>query len=367
MVATRLAAAQVQLGHDLAIVCYRVPGSEADIARATAGVPGFERVAVHAIEGGTLERLTAGRARKVLGPLVSAADVVHLHGLWEPLLPVAAALARRAAVPYIVSPHGMLDPWSLAQRRLKKRLALALVHRRMLGSAAFLYVLNRDEARLIEPLRLGTPTRVIPNGVFLEEIDPLPEPGGFYARHAELGGKPFVLFLSRLHYKKGLDILADAFARVARDDADIHLIVAGPDDGARAEFESRVREANLADRVHLVGPLYGREKVQAMVDAACFCLPSRQEGFSVAITEAMACRLPVVISDACHFPEVADAGAGEIVPLDASATGDGLSRVLRDPQRRQRMGAAGRELVESRYTWPRVAELAIQAYASVTG
>ncbi len=177
-----------------------------------------------------------------------------------------------------------------------------------------------------------------------------------------MDGWPFGLFLSRLHHKKGLDYLADAFALVAAQFPEARLVVAGPDDGARGPFEQRVRAAGLAGRVHLVGPLYGPAKFAAMVDATCFCLPSRQEGFSVAVTEAMACGLPVVISDACHFPEVAEVGAGEVVPLEGDRVAQALRRVVGDPELRRSMGEAGRQLVRSRFTWPRVAEQCVAAY-----
>jgi len=132
-------------------------------------------------------------------------------------------------------------------------------------------------------------------------------------------------------------------------------------------FRQQVARLGLTTRVHIVGPLWGEDKLAAIVDADCFCLPSRQEGFSMAITEVMACGLPVVISEPCHFPEVREAGAGEVVPLDARAIADALERVLQDPQQRQRMGQAGRELVRSRYTWPHIAEQCVRAYRREIG
>src|SRR5205814_797387 len=132
--------------------------------------------------------------------------------------------------------------------------------------------------------------------------------------------------------------------------------------GARADFERRVAAVGLGGRVHLVGPLSGRDKWAALAGAACFCLPSRQEGFSMAILEALACRVPVVVSEACHFPEVAESGAGEVVPLDAAAVAAALGRVLADPEAAGRMGAAGRLLVEGRFTWRRAAERSLETY-----
>ena len=178
---------------------------------------------------------------------------------------------------------------------------------------------------------LRRPGFVIPNGVNLEEFEPPPDPAIFRRQLPALGDRPYILFLSRLHYKKGLDFLADAFRIVAATRADVQLVVAGPDDGAQTEFERRIAGAGLSDRVHVPGPIYGPEKLSAVAGAACFVLPSRQEGFSVAILEALACGTPAVVSEECHFPEVAEVEAGEVVPLDAVAVAAALNRVLADP------------------------------------
>jgi glycosyltransferase involved in cell wall biosynthesis len=308
-----------------------------------------------------MERLLGKGAAASLRPLIAAADVVHLHNVWEMILLRTAQIARELGKPYLILANGMLDPWSLAQKKWKKRVALALGYRRMLDECSMLHLGNDTERELIGPLHLKCPATIIPNGVNLTEIDPLPPRGRFIASRAELANRPFVLFLSRLHYKKGLDYLADGFAILAPKHPEIDLVVAGPDGGERENFQRRIAATGLSDRVHVVGPLYGPDKLAALVDCECFTLPSRQEGFSVAILEAMAAGAPVVISDACHFPEVATAGAGEVIELNAPALAAALDRVLSDPRRRG-MGQAGRHLIESQYTWDRVAQRAVGVY-----
>jgi glycosyltransferase involved in cell wall biosynthesis len=366
-VASRLAAAQAGMGHGVAIVAYRAPRADERTAVALRGVPGMERVSVRQMDPpDRWERLTAGDARR--GALVEAivhdrADIVHLHGMWETLLTTAADVARRAGVPYVVAPHGMLDPWTLAQKALKKRVALSLLgRRRMLDGAKFLHALNDDEERLLAPLGLRCPVKVIPNGIFLDEVAGIPPAGTFRAKFPQLGERPYVLFLSRLHYKKGLDLLAAAFKLVAAERPDLHLVVAGPDGGERDGFLRATAANRLSDRTHVVGPLLGADKLAAFAEAVCFCLPSRQEGFSMAILEAMACGTPVVITENCHFPEVATAGAGRVVPLDASAVARGILDVAPDPAGAKEMGRRGMELVGARYTWPAIAERALALY-----
>jgi glycosyltransferase involved in cell wall biosynthesis len=285
---------------------------------------------------------------------VRASDCVHIHGVWDLVLFRAALAAGRAGVPYIVSPHGMLDPWSLRQKRLKKRLALALGYRRMLDGAAALHMLNDDEGRLAGPLRLRCPIAVVPNGLDLREADSAATAQEFRDSVPDLGLDPYVIFLGRLHHKKGLDLLIEAFRTAASRIAGPRLVIAGPDEGVRADAERRVRRYGLADRTHFIGPLFGRMKWAALRGATCFCLPSRQEGFSVAVLEAMACRLPVVISPECHFPEVGAAGAGIVAPLDAQTIGDSLLSLFRNPEASVRMGTIARSLVENRFTWERI-------------
>jgi glycosyltransferase involved in cell wall biosynthesis len=361
----RLAAAQSAFGNDVHIVSYGGADVRQRAFQSACDVPLFSQIQWHLLDNpGRIEQLLCVEGAKALREVLQGASFVHIHGVWEPVLRSAARIARRKRIPYCIEPHGMLDTWSMKQKQLKKRVALFLGYRKMLDQADFLVTLNADEARLLEPLHLKAPNLTVPNGIFLEEFTHLPDKGYFRERLSLRDGTRIILFLSRLHTKKGLDILGTAFSLIAASHPGVDLVVAGPDGGARESFVAQIDQLNLADRVHLTGPIYGRDKLRALVDADCFCLPSRQEGFSIAITEALACGLPAVISDACHFPEVGTANAGIVVRLDPVDVARALAQVLDDPSMASTMGKNGQRLVHENYTWPRIADVLIQGYKS---
>jgi len=366
-VVARIAAAQAARGHRVSIISSLNPDARPTFEQSTAHIPGFERVHLLLSPWTTPVRRWFGvRLHPLYETVFPFTDVVHIHGVWEPMLLFAAGTARRLRIPYIVRSCGMLDPWNLQYRGWKKKIALSFSHRKMLNSAAFLHTLNQDEYRLMAPLNLRPPQLIIPNAVFLDEVDDLSGEATFAAQVPQVAKKPYILFLGRMHYKKGLDILAEAFALVAAKHPSVQLLVVGPDGGSRGDFLHRISRHNLTERVHLAGPLYGSAKFAAYRNAACFCLPSRQEGFSLSITEAMACRTPVAVTENCHFPEVASAHAGEVFPLSAEATAAALDRLLSaGKEKRDEIGMAGRKLVEENFTWDKVAELTLNAYASI--
>jgi glycosyltransferase involved in cell wall biosynthesis len=363
IVAQRLSAAEAEAGHDVRILSYDSPSSRDRINGLFQECPGGAKITQQALAPpGKVERILGIAARRAIEGVIADVQLVHVHGIWEALLKVACDVAHQRQIPYVITPHGMLDPWSLRQKRWKKRLALFMGYRRMLERAAFLHVLNEDEKRLLVPLGLRCPIEIVPNGIFAEEVRTLPSPGTFYGKYPELHEHPFIFFMARLHHKKGLDYLANAFAIAVRRLPHIRLVVAGPDFGEKLPFERLVADLGVASRVHVLPPIFGPEKFAALVDSSCFCLPSRQEGFSVAILEAMACGVPVVISDACHFPEVERAGAGRVVSLDEEKIADALVEVLANQELRRDMGRRGRELALTQYTWPEIAQRMLNAY-----
>lgn len=362
LIVSRLAAAQVLEGVTCGLLAYEPEEPRTAIPVKLGEVPGGAGIKLILVPRarGRLDYLTSRTAKRVIRDAIRGYDFVHLNGVWDPILLATATECRRAGKPYAVTTHGMLDPWCMTQGTLKKKAALALGYKRMLDQAAFLHLGNTDEQSLMKPIGLTSPGEIIPNGIFIEEFNTLPTKGEFYAKHPELHGQPFILFLSRLHYKKGLDYLADAFAIVAPKAPDLRLVVAGADDGYKATFEQMIARHNLQSRTHLTGPLYGTEKLAAFNDARLFCLPSRQEGFSIAITESLACGTPSVVTRDCHYPEVETFGAGVCTALSASSVAEGILHVLGKP--REELGQAGYKLVREHFTWPIVARTAMRAY-----
>ena len=364
VIALSLAAGQAGLGHEVTLATTLDEAGAKWLEGRRKAVPGLDRVKIQnvGISGGKAAVLLGRATSPELDKMIAAHEAVHLHSVWDPIVRVAGDSARRQGKPYFILLNGMLDPWSLSQSKWKKKLAMALGYRRLFNGAAALHLGNRDERELIAPLKLGCGSEIIPNGMFIEEVTPLPERGKFVAKHPQLAGRKFVLFLSRLHYKKGLDYLAGAFEVVARALPEVMLVVAGPEGGAEVDFKQRIASAGLNDRVILPGPIFGGAKFEALVDATCFCLPSRQEGFSMAITEALACGTPVVISENCHFPEVAEARAGAVVKLEAELVGRALIDVLDSDRLRAEQSANAARLIRERYTWPKIAEMAVAMY-----
>jgi glycosyltransferase involved in cell wall biosynthesis len=295
--------------------------------------------------------------------MVRQARVVHMHGLWQAQTRRGAAAARRYRVPYVIAAHGMADPWAMRQKAWKKRIYTALVEGKNLRHAACLHALTRPEAAAFRELAPGTPVCLVPNGVDLRPFDELPARETLESPHPELRGRFVLLFYGRLHVKKGLDLLAEALGRLAAAHPEIHLVLAGNEDGAGGPFLRRLDELGLATRVTAVGHVAGARAQAVWARADAFVLPSYSEGFSMAILEALACRLPCVFTRTCHFPEAEQAGAAVVVEPTIDGVTAGLDRLLamRSEERRA-LGEKGRALVERDYTWDRQASRLAEVY-----
>lgn len=298
---------------------------------------------------------------------VPASDLVHIHSLYLFHNLVAGHWCRRFAVPYLVRPHGTLDPFIYWRHRRRKRLMEHLFEHRNIRQAAALHFTTAAEAKLAAPFTFQTPGLVVPLGINFEEFAVLPELSKFRCRHPEIGDKHIILFFGRINFKKGLDILAQAFGAVARRRQDVHLVIAGPDnEGWGGRVRTWLGEEGVLDRTTFTGMLLGLEKLAVLRDASLFVLPSYSENFGLAVIEAMAAGLPVIISDQVNiWREVQAGGAGRVIPVDPAALAAQILDLLDKPETAGRMGQEGRLLVQERFQWNGIARSLAAAYERI--
>jgi glycosyltransferase involved in cell wall biosynthesis len=254
-------------------------------------------------------------------------DGVIAHGLWQYQTFGAWRALRGTGTPLFVMPHGMLDPWfsrAYPSKHTKKQLYWQLAESRVLRDAQAVLFTTQTESLLargtFKPYRAHH--EVIGYGLELSAEARSATAEDFLSQHPALRGKRLVLFLARLHPKKGCDLLVDAFAQVAARDAALHLVMAGPDsDGLEARLITQVRKLGLEGRVTFTGMLRGAAKWGALRASEVFVLPSHQENFGVAVAEALAMGTPALVSNQVNiWREVVDGGAGMAEPDTAAGT-----------------------------------------------
>lgn len=288
--------------------------------------------------------------RRALTEQVEAFDLVHIHSLW--LYPQFAAFqaARRAGVPYIVSPHGALDPYLRRHGRGRKFVTDLLWQTRMLERADLLHITTAEEGELIADIAPGVPRSTVPVGVWTDRLRQVGDGERFRATYLNGHRGDVVLFLGRLTYKKGIDVLVQAFGQAGASGA--LLVVAGPDDEQlKPELERLAHAAGVADRVIFPGPLYRQERADAFAAATVWALSSYTENFGVAVMEALAAGIPTIVSTEVNLaPAMDNAGAGVVAPAEPEAFGVALRELLGDGARRERLRQAGRAFADQ-YDW----------------
>jgi glycosyltransferase involved in cell wall biosynthesis len=294
---------------------------------------------------------------------IRAFDVVHIHSLWLYPQFAAAREARRVLCPYIVSPHGALDPFLRQRGRLRKGVVNLLWQDRMLKQADLIHVTSVEEAALINDIAPRVPRRIIPAGLETAAFGSLPDGSEFRRRY--LGGYegPIVLFLGRITFKKGLDILIRALALVRDRLPATLLAIVGPDDeGLQPRLETLTRDLHLSSAVTFTGALYGEDRLAALAAADVWALSSHTENFGIAVLEALAAGVPSVISPAVNIAdEVARSGAALVAALTPESFADALVRVLTDPNVRSSLQVAG-PLFADQYDWSAVAPELVRMY-----
>jgi glycosyltransferase involved in cell wall biosynthesis len=294
--------------------------------------------------------------------LAASSDLVHLHSLWHFPQYAGYRAASRARTPYIVSPHGALDPYLRRRGRVRKGLSTWLYQERLLREASLIHVTTDAEADLIADVATEVPRSIVPCGLYVQEFRELPAREVFRRRYLHGYGGPVILFLGRITYKKGVERLLRAFAHVRRQ-GECRLVVVGPDDeGLRPGLERLALELKVAQDVHFLGPLYGEERRAALATADVWALCSYTENFGIAVIEAMAAGCAVCISPGVNVSaDVTGAEAGVVAGLEPEEFGAALAQLLADDARRLRLGSAARRFAD-RYDWSAVTPRLLDMY-----
>jgi glycosyltransferase involved in cell wall biosynthesis len=353
-------------GHEVTVFTTDVHGE------GTLGVPLAAPVRMDGVEVRYFPVFSVGSLRRLyIAPGLGQAardgaagfDAVHLHSVFLWPTSAAARAAERAGVPYVLSPRGMLVPELMRTRGRWRKLAwMLLAERRTVERAAALHATSALEAEEAARLDLSLPpVAVVPNG-----IDPEPWDGDETALappvRAVLGGRPFLLYLGRLSWKKGLDRLIPALVRVPG----AVLAIAGNDEeGIRPGLERLAREMGVADRAVFLGPVQGADKKALLHRTAALVLSSRSENFGNVVLEAWAAGRPVAVTPEVGLAEsVRETGAGIVADGDLGAA---LRALLADPDRLDAMGRCGAETVRERFGWPAVARAMEAVYERIAG
>lgn len=289
-------------------------------------------------------------------------DLIHLHGMFTFVSYSALVSSRRGGVPLVVSPHGMLDPWALSNSRLKKRIFLSLLENRVLKYAARVHALNSTEREAFRKVNeIDSKVYVIPNGISCQK-----------AIIKESSGKCFkLLYLGRLHFKKGIAELLQGLYILKRNRSDllgnleVNLVGWG-DDSYLAQMKSLARSLDLTDFVYFRGAAFDEEKARYFASADAFILPSFSEGLPMAVLEAWSYGLPVLMTPECNLPEGFESKAALRVQTNPESLANSIAAMLETPRDELRaMGQRGLELVRSKFSWDSVAKQYLDMYDEV--
>lgn len=292
-------------------------------------------------------------------------DIVHRHFLWS-YATVGTNLNsyRKPTYRTVVSPRGMLDSWALRHRRWKKTIAGKLFENRSLRSADCLHALNENEAAAMQAYGLKNAICVIPNGIDLPEGRSSP-----IEIDAAVGRRKRLLFLGRIHPKKGLASFLQGWALAQSALRDWEFVIAGWDEGGHEKsLRQMVSELGIERHVVFAGPKYGIAKAELLESCDAFTLPSFSEGLPMSVLEAWANRLPVLMTDHCNLPVGFECGAAIRIAPDAESSADGLRQLAEMAEDdRRAIGARGYQLARSKFTWDVIAQDMLQVYLWIQG
>lgn len=291
-------------------------------------------------------------------------DVVHVHEHRQTLSIIACYFARRYGIPYVVQAHGSVLPFF--QKEGLKNIFDKVFGFKILHGASKVFALTEVEKE--QYLKMGVEEdriEIVPLGINIEEYSDLPEEGIFREKFNISKDDKLIIFIGRVHEIKGLDLLIDAFKELADSESDVKLAIVGPDDGYMDALNLRIAECDLSDKVIVTGPLYKREKQEALVDCDLFVMPSKYESFTTSGLEAMACGKPLVLTKNNHIHDWVDGSVGLACDDDKMSLKDAMAEVLFDEELSKKFGMNGRRLIQEKYNWDMINEQILNIYESI--
>jgi poly(glycerol-phosphate) alpha-glucosyltransferase len=299
-----------------------------------------------------------------------APDLIHSAAVWTWQAAMVNRFHARRKTPFVVSTRGCLDEWALRQSVWKKKIALRLFQQSHFVQAACIHALNESELMSIRRFGLKNPVCVIPNGIQIPNDN---SQSAVCSPRYE--GRKTLLYLGRIHPKKGLVNLLHAWAVTRKAEGgnprvrDWVLVIAGWDEGGHEkELQALTQQAGIQDSVLFVGPKFSEEKAILYRSCDAFILPSFSEGLPMAVLEAWSYGKPVWMTPQCNLPEGFAAGAAIQIEPEARSIEAGLRELFQASDLElQAMGAKGRALVGQRFAWPTIARQMMSVYAWVLG
>jgi glycosyltransferase involved in cell wall biosynthesis len=349
------------LGHDLHVFTTNVDGDKDSDVPLDQPVD-IEGVKVWYFPSNRLRRLyRSPRMKKALNKQIPDFDIIHLHSIFLWPTWTAASLARKTGKPYIIAPRGMLVK-ELVERKssIAKKLWLGLIERNNLEHAAAIHVTSEKEKEDAQKFGFKLPpVFVVPNGVDAEELRRHPMRISPAIENA-VRKKPFILFLGRIHWKKGLDRLIPALTYLP----DTPLVIAGNDEeNYRPTLEALAASHGVSSRITFTGPVYGEDKAALLQNASVLVLPSYSENFGNVVLEAMSVGCPVVLTPEVGLADIVrDSGAGMVIDGTPETLGKGLQYMASNPQELKKMGNKGRQAVEEHFQWISVGGQMVEIY-----
>lgn len=294
-------------------------------------------------------------------------DIIHISEVWSFSAAFASYYSMKFKKPYIVSPRGSLYPYTFKKKIWKKLPYYHFVTKKILKNASFIqYVTEDEKAQSHSFLKLKNKPIVVPSGIDFSEFSVLPEKDELKRQFPFLNNKKVILFLGRINWIKGLDILIESFKELARTRGDLHLLIAGEDlgDGYKEVVKDWIKEkeSGIENMVTFTGLLKGKDKLMAYTGSDIFVLPSYSENFGMVVIEAMACGVPVVISDKVGLSnDVKKCDAGIVTSTDAEKITEILKKLLDDDELKKKLSEKGKKFAQ-RYNIDNIANMMIGVY-----